>query len=470
MAPKPARALIGVLIAALILPLTLCVCGFFLPPQFGETFLGIFPQKHQRLTQGEGKRIILVGGSSVPFGIKSGLMEAHLQGYCVIDFGLYADIGTPVMLDFLEEQLRPGDIVILSPEQHAQALSDRCNYESLWQAMDGHWSLLTSLHSSRWESLIAAFPGFAGKKCYYALTGSPKVEGIYQANAFDDYTDISSPLRQNNIMAGGYDPNLPISFDTALLTEEILTLFEEFYQTATDKGANVYYRFPPMNAAAVTDPSEVDDYYDALRARLPFPILGDPHRSILESGWFYDTNFHLNESGAIVFTKGLIEDLKILFRDTSVTHISLPEMPPPAQSAIVSGDTSCADCFTYESIDGGWRITGLTDKGASANRLIVPTHFQEAPVLELMADVFTGNQTLRELTIQANIRTLHDGMFAGSALTKLHLTAASPGNYTVGDALRSGADFLIYVPGPATDSYRRHYSWQQYDSWILPES
>jgi len=25
-------------------------------------------------------------------------------------------------------------------------------------------------------------------------------------------------------------------------------------------------------------------------------------------------------------------------------------------------------------------------------------------------------------------------------------------------------------PSQLTDSYRRHYSWQQYDSWIFPES
>jgi hypothetical protein len=78
---------------------------------------------------------------------------------------------------------------------------------------------------------------------------------------------------------------------------------------------------------------------------------------------------------------------------------------------------------------------------------------------------------IRQITVQANIRVLYDGMFRDcTALQKLILIGSDPSGYTVGNALFDRAEFLIYVPEEALDTYRRHYSWQQYSSFLLPIS
>lgn len=463
----PIRATVCILAALLLLiPVLLCIFGFCLPAQFSQTFLGALPAKMELLRTAPSPRIILVGGSSVPFGIKSQLIQEAFPGYSIVNFGLYADIGTPVMLDLLEEALRSGDIVIISPEQNSQALSTYFSGDSLWQAMDGDFDLLRSLSSSRYEKLAAAFPGFAGKKCYYALFGSPIPQDIYSRESFNAYGDIESPLRSHNIMAGGFDPNQTISFSRDVISQDFAELLNDFAAAAEKLGAVVYYRFPPMNRAAVESEENLDEYYDQLNALLDLPILGDPHRSILESGWFYDTNFHLNDSGATVFTKYLIEDLKILFGDTSVTDIPLPPMPEVSGS-LVSGDNSQADCFTYRQTESGWIIDGLSEKGRTAQTLIVPTAYEGKAIVGMDADVFTDHRTLKALTLQSNSLTLYDGMFRGcSALGKLILTGA-PSCYTVGDRLMDGADFVICVDASVLDQYRRHYSWQQYSQYIV---
>ena len=467
------RAAAAMLAALLLLvPAVLCGFAFGLPAQYTETFLGELPYKMERLRTAEDRRIILVGGSSVPFSVKSGLIEAELDGFSVVDFGLYADLGTPVMLDWLEEELREGDIVIIAPEQNAQALSEYFSGESVWQAVDGRFSLLKGLSSSRFEKLAAALPVFAGKKCAYALSGSPEPADIYARASFDSYGDIDSPLRSANIMAGGFDPNQAISFSPDVLSGEFVSLLNEFAALCQEKGVSVYYRFPPMNRAALEDSSEkaLDNYYDYLRSQLDFPILGDPHRSILDSGWFYDTNFHLNDSGATVFTKYLVEDLKILLQDTSPTEIALPTMPELAAPSLLEGDNSCAGCFTYVQGTDGWIIDGLTEAGRFAEVLIIPVSYEGQTVTAIAEDVFRQNTAVKEITIQENIGILYDGMFTGcSRLERLILTSESPSCYTVGDGLMDGADFLITVPASALDQYRRHYSWQQYSSYITAE-
>lgn len=44
----------------------------------------------------------------------------------------------------------------------------------------------------------------------------------------------------------------------------------------------------------------------------------------MEAGWFYDTNFHLNQAGRTFFTRQLIHDLKAEFSDTSLIEIDVP--------------------------------------------------------------------------------------------------------------------------------------------------
>ena len=114
-------------------------CGFGLPAQYDESFLGELGDKCTLLAESESPRIVLVGGSSLAFGVDSTLLEQEFPGYRVVNFGLYAALGTQLMLELSDGQFRAGDIVILSPEQQEQTLSCYFNAESTWQALDGRF-------------------------------------------------------------------------------------------------------------------------------------------------------------------------------------------------------------------------------------------------------------------------------------------------------------------------------------------
>ena len=150
--------------ALLLLPVLLLVCAFALPAQYGLTFLGEMPDKLRLLEAVPDKRIVVIGGSSVPFALDSALLEKQLPDYRVVDFGMYADMGTVVMLDWAKREVHPGDLFIVAPEQNPQALSCYVGGEDVWQASDGAFGQLSLLPPERWEALAAAFPAFAGKK------------------------------------------------------------------------------------------------------------------------------------------------------------------------------------------------------------------------------------------------------------------------------------------------------------------
>ena len=127
----------------LAVPLVLAVWGFLLPAQYRETFPGELAVKCELLAQdAEKTRLVLVGGSAAAFGVDSALLEEQLPQYKVVNFGLYAALGTRVMLDLSEPLLREGDLVVVLPEQQQQTLSDHLGAQTLWQAADGEFSLL----------------------------------------------------------------------------------------------------------------------------------------------------------------------------------------------------------------------------------------------------------------------------------------------------------------------------------------
>lgn len=171
-----------------VLTMVLLMIGavFALPPQYQQTFLGALSHKVDMLAQPETKpRIIVIGGSSVAFGQQSDLLAEQLPGYTVVNFGLYAGLGTDVMLELALPSIRPGDVVIISPEQNEQTLSGYFGAEAMWQAADGHPALL---HMSRTHAsqLMAAMPIFAAHKAKQWLSGqTAQGDGVYRSDHFN---------------------------------------------------------------------------------------------------------------------------------------------------------------------------------------------------------------------------------------------------------------------------------------------
>ena len=193
-----------------VLPLTLLLWGFALPAQYGDTFMGELKYKTALLENTPGPRIILVGGSGVAFGADTAQMEACLPGYHVVNFGMYAALGTSVMMDLSAPGLREGDIILLIPEQQAQTLSEFFDPAVMWQGLDGAFGLIPRLPGAKLSRLAGAFPEFAGQKVRFLLTGAPQPDGVYRRDSFNDRGDVVSPLCTQNVMPGGSDSTTPI--------------------------------------------------------------------------------------------------------------------------------------------------------------------------------------------------------------------------------------------------------------------
>ena len=450
-------------VVLLAYPLTIGINAFVLPSVYGDTFLGEMKEKIKLLKETDGKRIILIGGSSVPFGVKSSLIEENIANYKVINFGMYASLGSNVMLDFAKARINQDDIVIFMPEQNVQTLSMYYNGKALWQALDGDFSSFWLLNHDTRQRMYGDLYSFSQEKFKFTFQNKLDLgDTIYQKSSFEKHGDIKEGLANYNIMYDQVDPTMNITFDENF-DENFLSYVNDFASYVRTKGAHMYYRFAPMNKKAVEDESTLDHYYEVLQDKLELDILGNPHDAILDSEWFYDTNFHLNDAGRIMNTKQLIKDIKLTLDDTSRTEIEDPEKPViPEDENTKDGDNSDVDCFTYEEKEDYYIITSLLN---DKEDIVVPYRYNGKKVIAFSADVFASHKRIKTIRIQDNIRYLYDYSFNGcSALERIYLDNLNPSSINVSGNLLDGCNADIYVPKEAYSKYIQSYVFGAYYS------
>ena len=398
------------------------ICGFGLPVQFGDTFMGELKSKYERLKETSGKRIVLVGGSGVAFDCDSALMDDFFPSYEIVNFGMYAGLGTKAVMDLSENYIHEGDIVILSPEQSRQTLSNYFNGEYMWQAADGAFGMLRDLKSENFEAMLGNFPRFALEKLNYVMKGQkPQTDSIYQKKSFNTYGDIELDTCRENILPNGYDVNQKVRFTEDVVQPEFMDYMNDWAKRLGKKGAVVWYRYCPVNKLSVEDMDDLAAYDVFLRQKLDFPVIGNPENSLMEAEWFFDTNFHLNQPGKEVNTVQLIRDMKAMLGDDRAVTVELPEKPHR----------------TWGDVSAETRIWTAKD-----------------------SETYQGEETI---VIPENVTQIEDYAFSNCAgLKQIVLEQKDPSKCIVGQHLLDGTGAEILVPQMSVDSYKRNYFWSVY--------
>ena len=416
------RIIVTALAVLLMEQLFFLICVFGLPAQFENTFMGELKSKYERLKETPGKRIVFVGGSGVAFDCDSKMIDKFFPSYEVVNFGMYAGLGTKAVMDLSESYIRSGDIVILSPEQSEQTLSSYFNGEYMWQAADGAFGILRHIKSENFEAMLGNFPKFALEKLHYVLKGQmPQTDSIYQKKSFNEYGDIDLDTCRENILPSGYDINQKVQFTKDIVQPEFLDYMNTWAEHLEKKGAAVWYRYCPVNELAVEEEDDLTSYDLFLRQNLDFPVIGNPENSLMEAEWFFDTNFHLNQAGKEVNTVQLIRDIKAMLGDDRPVIEELPEKPHR----------------TWETVFEEGRIWTKKDSRA-----------------------YQGAETI---VIPENVTQIEDYAFSNCAgLKTIVLEQKDPSKCIVGQHLLDGTSAEFLVPQMSSDSYKRNYFWSVY--------
>ncbi len=472
---KMRTILIVAAVAAIIVPLAaLCLAAFATPPVYSETFVGELDEKYERLTSIKEPKIVLVGGSSLVFGVDSGMIERYV-GMPVVNFGLYAALGTKIMMDLSLANIREGDIVVLAPEMDPQTLSLYFSAETAFRAADDRPSMLLHVGKDNYGALLGSLWQFSAEKLGYLLRGErPHGTGVYASEYFNAYGDLDYP-REENIMGLYYDPNTIIRLTPATVSDAFADYVNDYVRKCRSRGATVVFGYCPMNRSALAEDTTVESvaaFEDYLARRLDCPVLGSVFDHVFDAGYFYDSNFHLNDAGVTAHTVALTKEL-LLLRGTPVfiaeTAPEAPALPGIGYRYNGPADPNAA-YFTSELTDFGVRLTGLTEAGKAQKELTIPVAADGNRVVLLGAG-FLKDGGAEKIVIpqgfeqfvndtQSSMLTIENDAFADSGVREIWIydrweaTIMPPATF-----IGATVDFVIHVP--AGSEYNSGYFWSE---------
>ena len=461
------------LITLLSFPATVAYEGLFSSPVFDESYFGALSPMVKKLEETKGKKMVIIGNSSVAFGIRSALLQQELNhsdiDYSIVNFGLYGSIGTKTMMDLSRKRIHEGDIVIFSPELMEGTLSTYFSGESYLRACDGHLDLLWETPEEEREKVVGSFYDFAASKASYQQKGmKADSKDVYMLSSFDENLDLTLYERKNNIMESGYDRNNTIDFSSLTFSKEFTSLVLSYVQYVQNQKAEIYFAFGPMNEKCVLNASQENlvRFRDMIQEQWKMKVINSPYDSILDYRYFYDTNFHLNDTGMLYHTLKWAEMLKNHFGKNDPLSQDYPEPPSSDPHEEGEGDNQDLDCFEYTLEGDLYRISGLTEKGKERKEILLPYSYEDKRIYTFDASVFQGNPNIEKITLQENITFLYDYCFSSSNISSIYLRQEDPKKTVVGYHLLDGSKASIFVKEESFNAYLSNYTWSFYGKSI----
>jgi hypothetical protein len=215
-----------------------------------------------------------------------------------------------------------------------------------------------------------------------------------------------------------------------------------------------------------------DDLYnfsDTAAERINCKQISDITDYVYGAGYFYDTNFHLNDAGMKLHTVKLSQDILFATGSLNVVNADKPEEPPlPLVNVDYEGEHDPnVKYFTFEPADNGaYIITGLTDEGKAEKELTLPLGYNGKKVLYVGARAFEGGSvTSLIVPYDSNIKSFFEDAFIGaSTLTDMYIYYPNedPNDETISpppDFVGVSSSFVVHIPPES--SYDSGYFWSE---------
>ncbi|OPZ34629.1 MAG: hypothetical protein BWY98_01003 [Tenericutes bacterium ADurb.BinA155] len=471
------KILIGCL--AFLLPVGVYTAvGASQKPVYSQSFLAELPEKYSRLVEAtDQKKIVFAAASSLPFGLRSDIVESELPGYKSINMGLYVPLKTKATLDLVAKHVSKGDIVVFAPEPVSDLYTAELAKEPLLEATETNPLILKEYSESDYENFLAASFGFHWNRIVANAQGVTYTSTApYNKASFNGYGEIKVATPYLT-MTTGYDSSLLIDYSTSLLNPAFLTYIANIKTRVEQAGASFYYSFSPLDALAFKGSDDnVQAFEGAIKEKLGDCLLTGIKDTVYESGYFYDTNFHLNDTGKIKHSVTLVNALKAKLGITTPTATVVPDPSGPDPSPKPydgETDNTYEPDFTYEDVRGKLFIATVKAEYRNAEYFLLPTSHEGTTVVGVEGEAFLECTKLRLLRIPRNITSLQaDALKGCTALERVEIynsdpnTIAPPTGGVVSLFGTKTPKAKIYVPKDALSVYKSHYFWNTYSDLL----
>ena len=217
---------------------------------------------------------------------------------------------------------------------------------------------------------------------------------------------------------------------------------------------------------------------------------------VIDYRYFYDTNFHLNSSGAIYYTSLLSKNLKMKLGtyvppsggDSSDEgdsgDIVIPTPPEIDDDPVEPVDpvdkdvdfdkykgeanADFVDCFNYRLVGSSYQITGVKTEYLDMENVILPTLYEGKNVSTICENAFYGCINLKNIYIGKTYKVFEEKAFNGGiALQGIYLYVMDGNTLSpASSGLLDGANKKVRIYIPTGANYSSGYTWSNYSSYF----
>lgn len=251
----------------------------------------------------EGSRVVLVGGSSSPYGTVCADIAQQMDMPC-INIGATAYLGLEYYTKVLDRYVNEGDIVVIAPE-HILLNNQSIDYTTVWMSVENDADALSCIPVSYYPGMFSTFKKYSEDKISSLGT---QTEDSFHSD-FGPNGDVVA--YREPILEHGYNTQDLISFDSSLIYHKNLKLINHIARKIENKGATAVFAFAPVNRLAVqTDDAQHTQYQQAVDSAVDISIVLGLGDAVMDGSYFFDSNNHLTTEGAQIYTQKLIDGLK----------------------------------------------------------------------------------------------------------------------------------------------------------------
>ena len=290
--------------------------------QLVRRYLAATIDKHNLLVQQPSPRIVFVGGSNLAFGLDSAEIQRRL-GYHPINMGLDVDLGLDFMLQEVESFLKPGDVVVISPEYKQFASLFSGDAETLFEEIETQPCSVQFLTPRNLSVLLDKGLIVIGNITRHSINfGISLLKGErqgeihpnrdkdhnnpYRRSAFNQFGDVTAhhDLARRDFQESQDEPPTPDSI------YRVINRLNTFNSRCQRKGIPVFYSYPPLFQGEMQIHAQIiHEIASNLSRQLTFPLLDTPEEMSFPLDYIFDGRYHLNIVGKRIRTGHLIEKL-----------------------------------------------------------------------------------------------------------------------------------------------------------------
>lgn len=285
----------------------------FAIPQDKNSTLCEYNHKIELLANTPSPRIIILGGSSVAFGVDSRRIKDSL-GVNVVNFGLHGGIGVRFMLEDYLAFARKDDILLM-PIEYANFYNGGNGSESVWAQfmMATRWRRIEYLNVRQWRNIALGIPTVVignlnrllkyPKRKTWESPASGRGGFRFCKAGFNEYGDEVDHWKypSKGIKPKGIIEEREIDQDFMIWLKNNLEQYEW-------RGAKALM-LPPVNVTTnflQTWNSNIDTALKSINR----PYIVDVDYMVLDDSCSFDGSYHVNKEGVRQNTDHLIEILR----------------------------------------------------------------------------------------------------------------------------------------------------------------